>query len=130
MNEHFETMIDHAIAKCKTLSESDARHFVEHGWVVVKGSVPKKIAEGIVACAWRELEERGIKKDDPETWKEEPYIRTGCPPNVHIMASRGDKEAAKKKLEIHLDLGRSPRGRCDHDQEAIRAVFVQGRYRR
>ena len=108
MNADFETMVDQAIAKCKTLSESDARHFVEHGWVVVKGAVPRRIAEEVVACAWRELEERGIKKDDPETWKEEPYIRTGCPPNIHIMASRGDKEAARQKLEIRTRYGLPP----------------------
>ena len=108
VNADFETIVDQAIAKCKTLSESDARHFVEHGWVVVKGAVPKQITKDIVACAWRELEERGIKKDDPETWKKEPYIRTGCPPNVHIMASRGDKEAAKQKLEIRTRYGLPP----------------------
>lgn len=108
MNADFESMVDQAIAKCKTLSESDARHFVEHGWVVVKGAVSKPIAEDIVACAWRELEERGIKKDDPDTWKKEPYIRTGCPPNVNIMASRGDREAARQKLEIRTRYGLPP----------------------
>jgi len=108
VNEDFESMVDQAIAKCQTLSESDARHFVEHGWVVVKGAVPRPIADDIVACAWRELEIRGFKKDDPETWKEEPYVRTGCPPNVHIMASRGDQEAARKKLEIRTRYGLPP----------------------
>ena len=108
MNENFETIVDQAIVKCKTLSESDARHFVEHGWVVVKGAIPKRIAVDIVTCAWRELEERGIKQDDPETWRKEPYIRTGCPPNVNIMASRGDKEAVKQKLEIRTRYGLPP----------------------
>ena len=101
-------MIDQAIGKCKTLSESDARHFVEHGWVIVKDAVPKPIADDIVACAWRELEERGAKKDDPESWKKEPYVRTGSPPNVNIMASRGDKEAAKQELEIRTRYGLPP----------------------
>lgn len=101
-------MVDQAIARCQTLSESEARHFVEHGWVVVKGAVSKQTAEEIVACAWRELEERGIQKDDPETWKKDPYVRTGCPPNVNIMASRGDREAAKQKLEIRTRYGLPP----------------------
>jgi ectoine hydroxylase-related dioxygenase (phytanoyl-CoA dioxygenase family) len=108
VNVDFRTMVDQAITKCKTLSESDARHFVAHGWVVVKEAVPKQKAEDIVACAWRELEERGIKKGDPETWKKEPYIRTGCPPDVSIMASRGDKEAAKQKLETRTRYGLPP----------------------
>ena len=108
MNAEFATMVDQAIAKCKTLTPDEARHFVEHGWVVVKGAVLKQQAADIVACAWRELEERGFKKDDPQTWKKEPYIRTGCPPNVSIMASRGDKEAKKQKLEIRTGYGLPP----------------------
>lgn len=108
MNADFEKMMEQSIAKCTTLSATEARHFLEHGWVVVKGAVSKQIASDIVACAWRELEERGIKKDDPETWKEEPYIRTGCPPNINIMASRGDKQAAAQKLEIRTRYGLPP----------------------
>ena len=94
MNADFEAIIEQSIAKCTTLSPPEARHFLEHGWVVVKAVVSKQIAADIVACAWRELEERGIMKNEPETWKQEPYIWTGCPPDINIMASRGDKEAA------------------------------------
>ena len=108
MNSDFEAMIEQSIAKCTTLSPKEARHFLEHGWVVVKGLVSKQIAADIVACAWRELEERGLMKDDPETWKQEPYIRTGCPPNINIMASRGDKEAAAQMLEIRTRYGLPP----------------------
>ena len=108
MNSDFEAMIEQSIAKCTTLSPTEARHFLEFGWVVVKGAVSKQIAADIVACAWRELEERGIMKDAPETWKQEPYIRTGCPPNINIMASRGDKEAAAQMLEIRTRYGLPP----------------------
>ena len=108
MNTDFEAMMAQSIAKCTTLSATEARHFLEHGWVVVKGAVSKQIAADIVACAWRELEERGILKNDPETWKQEPYIRTGCPPNINIMASRGDKEAAAQMLEIRTRYGLPP----------------------
>jgi hypothetical protein len=108
MNADFEAMIEQSIAKCTTLSRTEARHFLEHGWVVVKGAVSKQIAADIVTCAWRELEERGIMKDAPETWKQEPYIRTGCPPNINIMASRGDKEAAAQMLEIRTRYGLPP----------------------
>ena len=108
MNADFEAMIEQSIAKCTTLSRTEARHFLEHGWVVVKGAVSKQIAADIVACAWRELEEQGVMKDDPETWKQEPYIRTGCPPNINIMASRGDKEAAAQMLEIRTLYGLPP----------------------
>ena len=108
MNADFEAIIEQSIAKCTTLSPTEARHFLEHGWVVVKAVVSKQIAADIVASAWRELEERGIMKDDPETWKQEPYIRTGCPPDINIMASRGDKEAAARMLEIRTRYGLPP----------------------
>ena len=108
MNSDFEAMVEQSIAKCTTLSPKEAWHFLEHGWVVVKGAVSKQIAADIVACAWRELEERGSMKDDPETWKQEPYIRTGCPPDINIMASRGDKEAAAQMLEIRTRYGLPP----------------------
>ena len=108
MNADFEAIIEQSIAKCTTLSPKEARHFLEHGWVVVKAVVSKQIAANFVASAWRELEERGIMKDDPETWKQEPYIRTGCPPDINIMASRGDKEAAARMLEIRTRYGLPP----------------------
>jgi len=105
MNAEFEAMMEASMAKCTTLSSTEARHFLEHGWVLVKGAVSKQIAADIVASSWRELEERGIKKDAPQTWKKEPYIRTGGPPNLNIMASRGDKEAAAQVLEIRKRYG-------------------------
>ena len=108
MNVDFEAMMEQSMAKCTTLSSTEAWHFLEHGWVLVTGAVSKQIAADIVACAWRELEERGIMQDDPETWKQEPYIRTGCPPNVQIMASRGDKEAAAQMREIRTRYGLPP----------------------
>lgn len=108
LNTDFETMMEHSIAKCTTLAPTEARHFLKHGWVVVKGSFPKRIAEDVVSCAWRELEERGVIKDAPETWKPEPYIRTGCPPNISIMASRGDKEAEAQMLEFRTRYGLPP----------------------
>jgi hypothetical protein len=108
MNADFEAIIEQSIAKCTTLSPTEARHFLEYGWVVVTAVVSNKIAADIVASAWRELEERGIMKDDPETWKQEPYIRTGCPPDINIMASRGDKEAAARMLEIRTRYGLPP----------------------
>ena len=105
MNADYEAMMEQSIARCTMLSSTEAWHFLEHGWVLIKGAVSKQIAADIVACAWLELEERGIMKDDPKTWKQEPYIRTGCPPNINIMASRGDKEAAAQMLEIRTRYG-------------------------
>ena len=108
MNAEFEVMIEQATARCTTLSPTQARHFVEHGWVVVKGAFSKQIAADIVACSWRELAEQGIMQDAPQTWKLGPYTRTGGPPNVSIMASRGDEAAAAQMLEIRTRCGLPP----------------------
>lgn len=108
MSAEFDAMIERAIATRTTLSPAEARHFVDHGWVLVKAAFSKQVAAGIVASAWRELEDQGIMRDDPETWKKGPYTRTGGPPNVSIMASRGDKEAAAKIAEIRSRYGLPP----------------------
>ena len=124
MNAEFEVMIEQATARCTTLSPTQARHFVEHGWVVVKGAFSKQIAADIVACSWRELAEQGIMQDDPQTWKLGPYTRTGGPPNVSIMASRGDEAAAAQMLEIRTRYGLPPQSPLLHDV-APRALGAQ-----
>ncbi len=124
MNAEFEVMIKQATARCTTLSPTQARHFVEHGWVVVKGAFSKQIAADIVACSWRELAEQGIMQDDPQTWKLGPYTRTGGPPNVSIMASRGDEAAAAQMLEIRTRYGLPPQSPLLHDV-APRALGAQ-----
>jgi len=124
MNAEFEVMIEQATARCTTLSPTQARHFVEHGWVVVKGAFSKQIAADIVACSWRELAEQGIMQDDPQTWKLGPYTRTGGPPNVSIMAARGDEAAAAQMLEIRTRYGLPPQSPLLHDV-APRALGAQ-----
>ena len=115
MSAGFEAMMEQSISKCTTLSPAEARHFVEHGWVVVKGAFSTQIAADVVACAWRELEEQGIMQDEPETWKLGPYTRTGGPPNVSIMASRGDEAAAAQMREIRTRYGLPPKSPWLHD---------------
>jgi len=124
MNAGFEAMVDQAIGRCTTLSPGEARHFFDHGWVVIKGAFSKKIAEDIVACSWRELEDRGIMQDDPETWKRDPYARTGGPPGLGIMAGRGDKEAAAEMREIRTRYGLPPKSPLLRDV-APRALGAQ-----
>lgn len=73
--------------------------------MVVKNAFQKDIAEDLVECAWRELEDQGIMQDDPSTWEKGPYTRTGGPPNVGIMASRGDKQAQAEMDEVRGKYG-------------------------
>ena len=63
-------------------------------WVLIKGAFPREVAAQFVAESWQELiDDYGILPDDPTTWEQHPYVRTGDQPAVHIMASRGDKAA-------------------------------------
>jgi hypothetical protein len=124
MSADLEAIVDQAIGSCTTLSPEEARHFFERGWVVVKGAFSKQIAADIVACSWRELEERGMMQDDPETWKQDPYTRTGGPPGLSIMAMRGDKEAAAEILEIRTRYGLPPKSSLLRDV-APRALGAQ-----
>ena len=124
MNSEFEVMVEQAIIRCSTLSPTQARHFVERGWVMVKDAFSKQIAADIVACSWRELEEQGIHPDDPQTWKLGPYTRTGGPPDVKIMASRGDEAAAAQIQEIRTRYGLPPQSPLLRDV-APRALGAQ-----
>jgi hypothetical protein len=47
------------------LSEEQIYHFLEEGWVLVPGLVPKDIARAADAAAWRC---NGIDPQDPSTW--------------------------------------------------------------
>ncbi len=120
----FEASVDAAIARCTTLSSEDAREFLKKGYVIVKNAFDKKLAADIVAAAWRELEDQGIMQDDPKTWKQSPYTRTGGPPNVGIMASRGDKQAQAEMAAVRERYGlpKEPRSLL---QAAPRALGAQ-----
>jgi hypothetical protein len=61
--------------------------------VVVKGAFSASIAKDVRESAWRELEDKGIVRDDTTTWSATPYVRTGGDPQFHVMASRGDAAA-------------------------------------
>ena len=101
----FEANVQAAIARCTTLSPEEARHFLDKGYVVVKNAFDKGLAADIVRGAWRELEDQGIMEHDPETWKKGPYTRTGGPPNVSIMAGRGDKAAQAEMAAVREKYG-------------------------
>ena len=56
----------------KTLTESDVKHFVEKGHVVLKDCFPRELAEEWRGFAFKRL---GYDPEDPATWKE---------PRVHL----------------------------------------------
>ena len=79
----FEAAFDAAAAKCQALTRDEARHFVEHGYVVVRGAFPKTFAADVCQGAWIEMRrEHGVDEHDPDTWGQPfnggrlGYIRT------------------------------------------------------
>lgn len=60
---------DAALANCTEITRAEAAHFVEHGHVVIKGALPREMADLVCESAWTELKaDYGVERTDPETW--------------------------------------------------------------
>ena len=79
-------LFDAAAAQCRQLSRAEARHFVEKGYVVVKGAFSKDIAALVRERTWAQLaEQHGVNRGDPASWARSfhgprglrGYVRTG-----------------------------------------------------
>ncbi|MDE0420070.1 MAG: hypothetical protein OXK76_04170 [Gammaproteobacteria bacterium] len=79
----FDAAFDAAVANCRELTPDQARHFVEHGHVVVKGAFPRGLADLVCECAWDELKAKyGAERGEPDSWRRvghggrSGYVRT------------------------------------------------------
>ncbi|KZT54113.1 hypothetical protein CALCODRAFT_524925 [Calocera cornea HHB12733] len=52
----------------KFLTPEQRQHFLEHGWLLVPGSIPKEHVDRWMKDVWTRL---GYAPDDPSTWEEE-----------------------------------------------------------
>lgn len=85
--DRFETALAAAVAKCRVLDRNDAVHFIEHGYVVVKGAFSKKLAQTIAEAAWTELEEHhGLDRRNPGSWERSPS-NTGRPGRIRTRGT-------------------------------------------
>lgn len=50
-------------------SAADLRQFVTHGWVRIAGAFTADEAAAMRDVVWRALEETGVRRDDPATWR-------------------------------------------------------------
>lgn len=67
--EEHARAFDAALANCTEITRAEAAHFVEHGHVVIKGALPKAMADLACESAWTELKaDYGVERTDPETW--------------------------------------------------------------
>ena len=80
----FQESLDIAVNSLEVLTEDEAKHFVQYGYVVVKGAFPEVHANEVSHAAWEELaSDFSIDKHDPISWQptaDKPhghgYVRT------------------------------------------------------
>ena len=71
-------LFDAAAAQCRQLDPAEARHFVEKGYVVVKGAFSKDIAALVRERTWAQLKKQhGIDRRDSASWARSFHGRRG-----------------------------------------------------
>lgn len=64
----FEALFDAATERNQLLTRDEARHFIEKGYVVIRGAFDRGLAAAVCEAAWQELSEKGIDRDRPDSW--------------------------------------------------------------
>jgi hypothetical protein len=59
------------------LSQAEIDAFVADGFVAVRGAVPGAVLDACRAEIWSALGDRGVRHDDPVTWRD-PVVRITC----------------------------------------------------
>ena len=102
----FEAAFDAAAAKCRALSPDEARHFVEHGYVVVRDAFPKDFAADARQGAWDEMRrEHGVDERDPDTWGK-PFMGGG---KLGYIRTKG----TDRRLDLKTDASRALQVQAD-----------------
>ncbi len=102
----FEAAFDAAAGCCSALTRDEARHFVEHGYVVVKDAFPKSFAHDACDAAWTEMEtEHGFDRCDPETWSK-PFGWVG---KAGYVRTKG----TERRLRLEADAPRAFHAQAD-----------------
>jgi len=60
------------------LTDSEISRFITHGFVPVRGAVASDVAAACVDALWGRLGNRGVRRDDPVTWRR-PVVWIACP---------------------------------------------------
>jgi hypothetical protein len=58
----------------KVLSSAQIEQFMEKGWVMLEQAFSEKHALAAQDYVWKQVEKRGVKRDEPETWTQ-PMVR-------------------------------------------------------
>jgi hypothetical protein len=68
------------------LSQAEIDGFVADGFVALRGAVPADVLEACQDEIWFELGDRGLRRDDPATWRD-PVVRIACPESDAFAAA-------------------------------------------
>jgi Phytanoyl-CoA dioxygenase (PhyH) len=68
------------------LSDGEIEAFVADGFVAVRGAVPGDVVRACQDETWAALGERGVRRDDPGTWRD-PVVRIACPESEAFAAA-------------------------------------------
>jgi hypothetical protein len=70
----------------RMLSQAEIDAFVADGFVAVRGAVPGAVLDACRAEIWSALGDRGVRHDDPVTWRD-PVVRITCPDSPAFAAA-------------------------------------------
>lgn len=102
----FAAAFDQAVAGCSELTRADAEHFVERGYVVVRGAFSKDIARAVCEQAWSEIEARhDVDRYDPATWNQS----FGFGGHVGYVRTQG----SERRFTLRADAPRAFRAQAD-----------------
>lgn len=86
------------------LSDAEIGAFVTDGFVAVRGAVPADLLSACQAEIWSALEDRGVLRDDPATWRD-PVVRIPCP-ETEAFAAAGTQPVLWEAFDQLIGEGR------------------------
>lgn len=69
-----------------TLAPAQIQSFITDGFIRIDDAFPSALAAEARAVFWNDLRNRGVRRDDPRTWRE-PVIRLGMYPQEALVAA-------------------------------------------
>lgn len=107
MTPQLEIELERTLGEASVLTRDEALHFIEHGYVVIRGAFSREIAAAIVGQAWEELEaEYDADRETPSSWHRRGdgggiggYVRTKGSGRKFLL-----REAAPRALAVQADV--------------------------
>jgi hypothetical protein len=86
------------------LSQTEIGSFVADGYVAVRDALPASVLRACQDEIWSALTDRGVRRDDPSTWRE-PVVRIDCP-ETEAFAAAGTQPVLWEAFDQLIGEGR------------------------